>query len=228
MVTRNRDRPRPFAALAQRLITTAILFTCGCSQRPPALLPASPPESNHAPSLPAAPRTPAEKIVANALEQTIVTRIYDPAYVPLDYPMGDVPKDRGVCADVIIRAFRSAGVDLQKEIHEDMRRSYRAYPNLWNQPRPDPSIDHRRVANLMTWFQRNGRALPITQDPAYYRPGRVVAWKLTGGRLHIGIVTGQTAPGSNRPLIVHNIGSGARLEDVLFTWEIIGHYGLNR
>jgi uncharacterized protein YijF (DUF1287 family) len=168
--------------------------------------------------------TPAQKIVANAIEQTRVTRIYDPAYVPLGYPLGDVPKERGVCADVIIRAFRAAGIDLQQEVHEDIKRSPRTYPNLWNQRAPDPSIDHRRVANLMAWFRRRGHSLPVTTDAADYRPGDVVAWKLPGGRLHIGIVTDRLAPRTNRPLIVHNIATGANLEDVLFTWKIFAHY----
>jgi uncharacterized protein YijF (DUF1287 family) len=164
-----------------------------------------------------------DKIIASALEQTTYTLSYDPAYVTLRYPGGDVPRDRGVCSDVIIRAFRSAGVDLQKDVHEDMRQSFARYPRLWGLARPDPNIDHRRVANLMTFFKRKGKSLPVASTADAYVPGDLVAWKLDGGQLHIGLVTDQKT-GSGRNLIVHNIGAGARLEDVLFSWQVIGHY----
>jgi uncharacterized protein YijF (DUF1287 family) len=173
------------------------------------------------------PATPRERVIAGAIEQTTYTFKYDPAYVRLAYPMGDVPRDRGVCSDVIVRAFRNAGVDLQKEVHEDMRRSFSSYPRRWGARRPDPNIDHRRVYNLMTYFERKGKALPtrpLPQAVLTALPGDVVAWDLGNNLQHIGLVTDVRSESSSNLLIVHNIGSGARLEDVLFAWRIIGHY----
>lgn len=164
------------------------------------------------------------QVVAGAVEQTGYTRLYDPTYVQLAYPGGDPPPDRGVCSDVVVRAFRRAGVDLQKEIHEDMARHFAAYPNSWHMRGPDPNIDQRRVPNLMTYFTRMGKAQPITKQPEDYLPGDVVAWDLGNGVLHIGVITDTRAPDSRDYEIVHNIGAGARLEDVLFSWTIIGHY----
>jgi uncharacterized protein len=164
------------------------------------------------------------EVVRGASEQTLYTRFYDPAYVKLAYPGGEPPLDRGVCSDVIVRAFRKAGVDLQREIHEDMARNFSAYPNRWHASRPDSNIDHRRVPNLMTYFTRMGRSLPVSPEAADYAPGDVVAWDLGGGVLHIGLVSDERAPGADRYEIVHNIGAGARREDVMFAWRIIGHY----
>lgn len=168
--------------------------------------------------------TPLDKLNASAIEQTTYTTGYDPAYVKLDYPNGDVPKETGVCADVVVRAFRAAGIDLQKELHEDMTRSFAKYPKKWNAKRPDKNIDHRRVPNLMTWFNRKGKELPITKTEQDYQPGDVVAWQLDSGLVHIGLVSKIKVEGSDRYAIAHNIGAGARLEDVLFQWKIIGHY----
>lgn len=156
-----------------------------------------------------------------AARQVGVTLRYDPGYVRLAYPNGDVPIERGVCADVIVRAFRAVGVDLQKEVHEDMRRSFAAYPRNWGLRAPDRNIDHRRVPNLMKYFERRGRAVPAG---GAVEPGDVVAWRLPGGLYHIGIAAEERVPGSRRPFMVHNIGSGARKEDVLRAFEIIGHY----
>jgi hypothetical protein len=167
---------------------------------------------------------PVQAVVQGALDQVGITLYYDPAYVRLDYPGGDVPGERGVCTDVVVRAFRAAGVDLQQEIHEDMRRAFSKYPQNWGMKRPDPNIDHRRVANLMTFFTRQGKALPLSTESKDYEPGDVVAWRLPGGLLHTGIVVDRTVPGSRRPCVAHNIGAGARIEDVLFEFEIIGHY----
>jgi uncharacterized protein len=164
------------------------------------------------------------QIVRAASEQTLYTRFYDPAYVKLAYPGGGPPLDRGVCSDVIVRAFRLAGVDLQKEVHEDMARNFAAYPNRWHATGPDPNIDHRRVPNLMTYFTRKGASLPIRPDATDYAPGDVVAWDLGGGLLHVGLVSDERALDSGRYEIVHNIGAGARREDVLFSWRVIGHY----
>ena len=157
-------------------------------------------------------------VVENALEQTRYTTVYDPSYVKLDYPGGDLPIERGVCADVIVRAFRKGGIDLQTEVHQDMARNFSVYPKRWGLGKPDTNIDHRRVPNLMTYFSRMKKSLPITQDPKDYRPGDVVAWDLGNGLLHIGMVV------NNQFHVVHNIGAGAKLEDVLFAWRIIGHY----
>lgn len=166
----------------------------------------------------------AAQVVTGAVEQTGYTRLYDPAYIQLAYPGGDPPPDRGVCSDVVVRAFRRAGVDLQKEVHEDMARHFAAYPKQWHLRAPDPNIDHRRVPNLMTYFTRMGKSLPITKRPADYAPGDVVAWDLGGGLLHIGVVSDSRSVDSPAYEMVHNIGAGARLEDVLFSWTIIGHY----
>ncbi len=168
--------------------------------------------------------TPLEKINAAAIEQITQTTSYDSAYVKLDYPNGDVPLETGVCADVIVRAFRKADVDLQKELHEDMKRNFSKYPQKWGARRPDRNIDHRRVPNLMTWFDRQGKNLPITKDAKDYQPGDIVAWELDSGLLHIGMVSKIKVEGADRYAAVHNIGAGARLEDVLFAWKIIGHY----
>ena len=163
-------------------------------------------------------------VVDAARGQVNVTTIYDPAYVQLAYPGGDVPRDRGVCTDVVIRAFRAAGVDLQQAVHEDMRRAFKAYPRRWGLSRPDTNIDHRRVPNLMVYFERQGKSVEIGSDSAEYLAGDLVTWDLGGGVPHIGVVTADVDPASNRRLIVHNIGQGAKLEDVLFSWKITGHY----
>ncbi len=171
-----------------------------------------------------APLSPAVRtVIDSAKAQTHVTTSYDPSYVRIGYPGGDVKPETGVCADVIIRAFRKAGVDLQKDVHEDMARKFKAYPQRWGLKRPDTNIDHRRVPNLMTFLRRAGKELPITAQAGDYLPGDIVAWDLGGGITHIGIVSEEHSSGG-RPGIVHNIGQGARLEDVLFSWKVIGHY----
>jgi len=163
-------------------------------------------------------------VVDSAIEQTRQTVQYDPSYTKLKYPNGDVPIERGVCADVIVRAFRSAGIDLQKEVHEDMSRHFAAYPANWGARKPDSNIDHRRVPNLMTLFERWAKSVPITRNPSDYVPGDVVAWELDNKLLHIGLVSDVVANGTPNYLMVHNIGEGAKIEDVLMAWKIIGHY----
>jgi len=165
-----------------------------------------------------------KKVVDSAIEQTQYTFEYDPSYTKMDYPGGDVPRERGVCADVVVRAFRAAGVDLQKQVHEDMEKHFSAYPNRWGARKPDSNIDHRRVPNLMTFFERSGKSVPITRQQADYLPGDVVAWELENRLLHIGIVVDAVADGSQNYLAVHNIGAGAKIEDVVMAWKIIGHY----
>ncbi|MGH9769831.1 MAG: DUF1287 domain-containing protein [Blastocatellia bacterium] len=168
--------------------------------------------------------TPLEKINAGAIEQTTQTTSYDASYVKLDYPNGDVPLNTGVCADVVVRAFRKAGIDLQKELHEDMKKSFSKYPRKWGARKPDSNIDHRRVPNLMTWFDRQGKTRPGAKDAKDYLPGDVVAWELDNGLPHIGMVSKIKVEAADRYAIVHNIGLGARIEDVLFAWKITGHY----
>jgi uncharacterized protein YijF (DUF1287 family) len=166
-----------------------------------------------------------KNLLAGALEQTSRTKGYDPAYVVLPYPNGDVPPETGVCTDVVIRAFRRAGTDLQKEVHEDMRENFAVYPKKWGLSKPDTNIDHRRVPNLQTFFTRRGKALAITQNADDYQPGDVVSWDLDGkGMTHIGLVSNLWNEASRRHLIIHNIGGGAQAEDVLFNWKITGHY----
>lgn len=164
------------------------------------------------------------KLVEGGIEQTEYTVYYDPAYVGLEYPGGDVPRERGVCSDVVVRALRKCDIDLQKEVHEDMRGNFSVYPNKWGLTKPDRNIDHRRVPNLMKFFERRGKSLPITDDPADYKPGDIIAWRLENGLLHVGLVTNTRPEGSSRYHIVHNIGAGAKVEDRLFAWTIIGHY----
>lgn len=171
----------------------------------------------------AAYATPAERatLAAAAMAQVGVTRIYDPAYRQLRYPSGDLPIERGVCADVIVRAFRRIGVDLQVAVHEDMKRNFRTYPQMWGLRRPDANIDHRRVPNLMKFFDRRGKAVSVRVP---YEPGDVVAWMLPGGLYHIGIVSATRNAAGSEYLMVHNIGYGTRNEDVLRSFRIIGHY----
>ena len=165
-----------------------------------------------------------KQMLDGAIAQAGVTTGYDPSYVALDYPGGDVPEKTGVCSDVVVRAFRKAGIDLQKEIHEDMKSARSAYPNKWGANKPDSNIDHRRVLNLMAYFTRQGKSLSISDGSMDYQPGDIVAWELTSGIDHIGIVTNMMSNSGDRFLIVHNIGAGTRIEDVLFAWTIKGHY----
>ncbi len=162
-------------------------------------------------------------LVDAARKQIGVTRHYDGRYAALSYPGGDVPADRGVCTDVIVRAYRQLGIDLQVLVHQDMRRSGSAYPKLWGSNRPNPNIDHRRVPNLAQFFGRHGQSLPIGTKPEAYLPGDLVTWRLPIGVPHIGIVSDRRTA-SGQPLIVHNIGSGTVEEDRLFAFTITGHY----
>lgn len=149
---------------------------------------------------------------------------YDPSYFSIGYPNGDVPKGKGVCTDVVIRAYRKLGIDLQKCVHEDMAANFDRYPKIWGLTKTDTNIDHRRVPNLMVFFKRFGEILPKTQKPEDYGPGDIVCWSLGGGTTHIGLVTSLDNRDRNRKLIIHNIGNGQVLEDCLFDYKIIGHY----
>ncbi len=143
----------------------------------------------------------------------------------IPYPAGDVPADTGVCTDEVIRSYRALGVDLQKEVHEDMVQNFSAYPRKWAglSAKPDSNIDHRRVPNLMVFFERKGEVLSVTNRPEDYGPGDLVTYDLGGNVPHIGIVVDRKG-GSGRHMIEHNIGQGPKIEDVLFNWKITGHY----
>lgn len=167
----------------------------------------------------------AAKLVRAAEAQIGVTTIYDPAYVRLDYPGGDVPRERGVCTDVIVRAYRdSLGIDLQKLVHEDMRRDFSAYPQNWGLAGPDANIDHRRVPNLRTFLRRNGAELGPWSGAEDFRPGDLVSQLLPGNLPHIAIVSDVMSSDGAAPEVIHNIGAGARREDTLFSFEITGRY----
>jgi uncharacterized protein YijF (DUF1287 family) len=167
-----------------------------------------------------------QELVSAALERTQHQVSYNGAYYRLDYPNGDVPANIGVCTDVIIRAYRAVGTDLQVKVHEDMVANFAAYPSkrIWGLASTDRNIDHRRVPNLQAFFSRHGESLPVSDSPADYVPGDLVTWMLPGNLPHIGIVTDRTSEGSDNPLIVHNIGAGPELEDMLFDYPITGHY----
>jgi uncharacterized protein len=165
------------------------------------------------------------RVVESATRQTETTKNYTQEYVVIPYPNGDLPVETGACTDVIVRSFRAAGIDLQKEVHEDMSDNFALYPQKWGLPKPDTNIDHRRVPNLQTFFNRKGKSLSITADAKDYLPGDVVAWDIDGkGMTHIGIVSNVFDEDAKRYLIIHNMGWGTKLENRLFQWKIIGHY----
>lgn len=182
-----------------------------------------PPATAAAASRPDSPNHAA--IIVEASRQRITLgETYDPTYYAIAYPGGDVANDRGVCTDVVIRAYRHIGIDFQKLIHEDMRRNFPAYPQLWGNASTDRNIDHRRVPNIETFLKRKGAALRVSDHAADYLPGDLVTWRLPGGLPHIGIVSDRTAPGSERLLILHNIGAGTSEDDILFAYPINGHF----
>jgi uncharacterized protein YijF (DUF1287 family) len=167
----------------------------------------------------------ADKLVKAAESQIGVTLTYDAAYRKIAYPGGDVPREIGVCTDVVVRAYRDGlGIDLQKLVHEDMRKAFSAYPKLWGLTSTDRNIDHRRVPNLRTYFQRRGAAVAVSTSAADYRPGDIISQILPDGRPHIGIVSYRLNDAGTTPLVIHNIGRGTLAEDILFALEITGHY----
>lgn len=163
---------------------------------------------------------------ALALAQQDVT--YDGSYFSIGYPNGDVPSDKGVCTDVVIRAYRTLGIDLQKEVHEDMKANFHLYPNNWGLSRTDTNIDHRRVPNLMAFFKRHGKVKALSNKASDFIPGDIVCWDLGRGLTHIGIVVDERSSDGERNLIVHNIGAGQVVEDVLFNYTMIGHYSYTK
>jgi uncharacterized protein YijF (DUF1287 family) len=166
---------------------------------------------------------PGRCLAEAARTQIGVTTHYDGRYASLSYPGGDVPLDRGVCTDVLVRAYRQFGIDLQELVHEDMRSVWAAYPNLWGLSRPDPNIDHRRVRNLAVFLSRHGHVLRTAADPGAYSAGDLVTWRLSSGVPHIGIVSDRRS-GRGVPLVIHNIGAGVVEEDILFAFPMTGHY----
>jgi uncharacterized protein YijF (DUF1287 family) len=164
------------------------------------------------------------ELVTAARKQTQSRVIYDGSYVRLAYPMGDVPPDRGVCTDVIVRAYRAVGIDLQQLVHEDMRANFARYPPNWGLMRPDTNIDHRRVPNLQTFFERAGAAVAVSRNASEYLPGDLVTWRLPGNLPHIGIVSDRRNADTGNPLIIHNIGAGPVEDDILYSFPITGHY----
>ncbi len=165
-----------------------------------------------------------KKLAIAAVNLTQHQVIYDPSYFKIAYPNGDVPVNKGVCTDVIIRAYRQVGIDLQQKVHEDMKNNFEQYPKLWGLSKTDSNIDHRRVPNLMNFFSRHGTVLKTLKNPEDYKPGDIVTWALGGGLTHIGIVINKKSIDGERPLIVHNIGNGQEISDCIFSYQIIGHY----
>jgi uncharacterized protein YijF (DUF1287 family) len=208
------------------LLASTLLFAVAC-RRPAAktLKPLKPPEQlTETTTLPANSSPNLKVVIDGAIDQVGKTTSYDPSYQKIDYPNGDVPIETGVCSDVIVRAFRKAGIDLQKDVHEDMKKNFSAYPTRWGLSGPDANIDHRRVPNLMTYLSRLGKSLSTGGDSETFLPGDIVTWDLGLGSEHIGMVVNVWYKPSKRYLIVHNIGAGTRMDDVLFAWKITGHY----
>lgn len=172
------------------------------------------------------PASRSELLIAAATAQTLERITYNGSYFRIGYPMGDVPSQYGVCTDVIIRAYRKLGIDLQQRVHEDIRKNFSVYParKIWGQTRPDTNIDHRRVPNLQTFFVRHGKQLKSSLNPGDYQPGDLVTWMLARNLPHIGLVSQRRSTDGLRPLIIHNIGAGPQEEDVLFAYQITGHY----
>ena len=166
------------------------------------------------------------EFVKSAIERTSFSVRYDGSYYSIEYPNGDIPENVGVCTDVVIRSYRKIGTDLQKLVHEDIVANFEAYPSkrIWGLSKPDKNIDHRRVPNLQFFFSRHGEVLPVSNNAEDYKPSNLVTWILPGNLPHIGIVTGQISKKTGNPLIVHNIGNGPQLEDILFKYKITGHY----
>ena len=159
-----------------------------------------------------------------ALERTKHFVTYNGSYRKISYPNGDVPSYFGVCTDVVIRSYRALGIDLQQLVHEDMKARFKSYPKNWGLKRTDTNIDHRRVPNLRVFFTRRGQSLKVTHNSKDYKTGDLVTWKLNNNLPHIGIVVDRRSKDGKRPLIVHNIGYGPQLKDMLFDFTITGHY----
>jgi uncharacterized protein YijF (DUF1287 family) len=165
-----------------------------------------------------------DRLIAAAIERTLSRVTYDGSYRRISYPGGDVPDSIGVCTDLVIRSYRAVGIDLQKEVHQDITKAFSSYPSVWGHRGPDRNIDHRRVLNLQTFLRRHGESLNISGEASDYKAGDLVTWLLPGNLPHIGIVSDRRSNDGARPLIVHNIGRGPEVEDMLFDYRITGHY----
>jgi uncharacterized protein YijF (DUF1287 family) len=215
---------------AEILVTLALFLSpflsTACQQQiVRAVKPLKPPEQQtETRALPANSSPNLKLVIDGAVEQVGTTTGYDPSYQKIEYPNGDVPIETGVCSDVIVRAFRKAGIDLQKDVHEDMKDNFSSYPTRWGLKGTDANIDHRRVPNLQTYFKRKGKSLSTGGSSETFLPGDIVTWDLGGEVDHVGLVVNVWSKPSQRYLIVHNIGAGTRMEDVLFAWKITGHY----
>lgn len=215
---------------AEILLTLALLpgiaGSLACQQQiARAVKPLRPPEQQtETRTLPANSSPSLKPVIDGAVEQVGKTTGYDPSYQKIEYPNGDVPIETGVCSDVIVRAFRKGGIDLQKDVHEDMKDNFSSYSTRWGLKGTDANIDHRRVPNLQTFFTRKGKSLSTGGSSETFLPGDIVTWDLGGGVDHVGLVVNVWSKPSQRYLIVHNIGAGTLMEDVLFAWKITGHY----
>lgn len=212
--------------LAIELLLTVVLAAAflGACQPHVAKPLTPPPQQTENRALPTNSSPQLKLVIDGAVDQIGKTTSYDASYQKLEYPNGDVPIETGVCSDVIVRAFRKGSIDLQKEVHEDMKGSFASYPTKWGLSKPDPNIDHRRVPNLQTYLARKNKSLATNGNSDSFLPGDIVSWDLGGGVDHVGIVVNVWYKPSQRYLVVHNIGGGTRMEDVLFAWKITGHY----
>jgi uncharacterized protein YijF (DUF1287 family) len=209
------------------LLTLALFLSAACQQQiARAVKPLKPPEQEtETRALPANSSPNLKLVIDGAIDQIGKTTSYDASYQKLEYPNGDVPIETGVCSDVIVRAFRKGGIDLQKDVHEDMKDNFSAYPTRWGLKGVDANIDHRRVPNLQTYFSRKGKSLSTGGSSETFLPGDIITWDLgLGGPEHVGMVVNVWYKPERRYLIVHNIGAGTRMEDVLFAWKVTGHY----
>jgi uncharacterized protein YijF (DUF1287 family) len=211
---------------AELLLAPVLFLSLACQQQSVrGVKPLRPPEQQtETRALP--PNSPAnlKLLIDGAAEQIGKTTSYDPSYQKLEYPNGDVPIETGVCSDVIVRAFRKGGIDLQKDVHEDMKGNFAAYPTRWGMKGTDANIDHRRVPNLRTYFTRKGKSMATDGPSETFQPGDIITWDLGSGVDHVGILSNVWFKPAQRYLIIHNIGAGTKMEDVLFAWKITGHY----
>ena len=227
----DRDVPVRIIRSGRRRIVVAVgillLLSTACQQQAGRILKPlrRPEQQTETRALPANSSPRLKLVIDGAIEQIGKTTSYDPSYQKIEYPNGDVPIETGVCSDVVVRAFRKGGIDLQQEVHEDMKANFSAYPTRWGLKGADANIDHRRVPNLQTYFTRKGKSLTTDGGSETFQPGDIVTWDLQlGGTEHVGMVVNVWYKPTQRYLVVHNIGAGTRMEDVLFAWKITGHY----
>ncbi len=207
-------------------LALALLLSTACQQKIARTVKPLKPPVQQTETIPLSARSPPQLklTIDGAIDQIGKTTSYDPSYQKIEYPNGDVPIETGVCSDVIVRAFRKGGIDLQKDLHEDMKGNFSVYPTRWGLKVTDPNIDHRRVPNLQTYFSRKGKSLATDGGSETFLPGDIVTWDLGLGTEHVGMVVNVWNKPTQRYLIVHNIGGGTLMEDVLFAWKITGHY----